>query len=106
MAWSPTGTSISDDPKLAPLLWQNIGDPISGAKTPQEALDSPCAEQGKVRIRLEKAGVQGDIGPKMNDAQDPQVRLDAPGGRPRANFFKEIWPDFPKNPGSGGPVPQ
>jgi glycerol transport system substrate-binding protein len=52
---------------------------MSGAKTPQEALDSLCAEQEKVLIRLEKAGVQGDIGPLMNEEQDPQVWLDAPG---------------------------
>ncbi|AWX93253.1 hypothetical protein DPM13_09380 [Paracoccus mutanolyticus] len=43
--WSPTGTNIPDYPKLAQLWWQNIGDAMSGAKTPQEALDSLCAEQ-------------------------------------------------------------
>jgi glycerol transport system substrate-binding protein len=77
--WSPTGTNVPDYPKLAQLWWQNIGDAMSGAKTPQEALDSLCAEQEKVLIRLENAGVQGDIGPKMNEEQDPQIWLDAPG---------------------------
>ncbi|MEZ5798120.1 MAG: ABC transporter substrate-binding protein [Paracoccaceae bacterium] len=79
VAWSPTGTNIPDYPKLAQLWWQNIGDAMSGAKTPQEALDSLCAEQEKVLERLEKAGVQGDIGPKMNEEKDPQEWLDAPG---------------------------
>ena len=77
--WSPTGTNIPDYPKLAQLWWQSIGDAMSGAKTPQEALDALCAEQEKVLERLERAGVQGDLGPKMNEEQDPQVWLDEPG---------------------------
>jgi glycerol transport system substrate-binding protein len=77
--WSPTGTNIPDYPKLAQLWWQNIGDAMSGAKTPQEALDALCEAQEAVLERLERAGVQGDIGPKMNEPQDPQVWLDEPG---------------------------
>lgn len=77
--WSPTGTNIPDYPKLAQLWWQNIGDAMSGAKTPQEALDSLCAEQEKVLERLERAGVQGDLGPKMNEEQDAQYWIDQPG---------------------------
>ncbi|WP_126974684.1 ABC transporter substrate-binding protein [Frigidibacter oleivorans] len=77
--WSPTGTNIPDYPKLAQLWWQNIGDAMSGAKTPQEALDALCEEQERVLERLERAGVQGDIGPKLNEPQDPHVWLDAPG---------------------------
>ncbi len=77
--WSPTGTNVPDYPKLAQLWWQNIGDASSGAKTPQEAMDSLCAEQEKVMERLERAGVQGDLGPKLNEEQDPQVWFDAPG---------------------------
>ncbi|MES2914895.1 MAG: ABC transporter substrate-binding protein [Pseudomonadota bacterium] len=79
VAWSPTGTNIPDYPKMAQLWWQNIGDAMSGDKTPQEALDALCVEQEKVLERLERAGVQGDIGPKLNEEQDPQVWLDAPG---------------------------
>ena len=77
--WSPTGTNIPDYPKMAQLWWQNIGDAMSGDKTPQEALDSLCAEQEKVLARIEKSGVQGDIGPKMNEEKDPQIWLDEPG---------------------------
>ena len=77
--WSPTGTNVPDYPKLAQLWWQNIGDASSGAKTAQEALDSLCAEQEKVLERIERSGVQGDLGPKMNEPQDAQVWLDAPG---------------------------
>ena len=46
---------------------------------PQEALDSLCAEQEKVMARIEKSGVQGDLGPKMTEEQDPLVWLDEPG---------------------------
>ncbi len=79
VAWSPTGTNIPDYPKMAQLWWQNIGDAMSGDKTPQEALDALCAEQEKVLARIEKSGAQGDIGPLLNEEQDPQVWLDAPG---------------------------
>ncbi|MDO9638841.1 MAG: ABC transporter substrate-binding protein [Pseudotabrizicola sp.] len=77
--WSPTGTNVPDYPKLAQLWWQNIGDAMSGAKTPQEALDALCEEQERVMERIERAGVQGDIGPKLNEPQDAQIWLDAPG---------------------------
>ena len=79
LQWSPTGTNIPDYPKLAQLWWQNIGDAMSGAKTPQEALDSLCAEQEAVLIRLEKSGAQGELGPVMNEEKDPQFWLDEPG---------------------------
>ena len=59
-------------------LWPNRS-PDTVAKTPQEALDSLCAEQERVLERLERAGVQGDLGPKMNEEKDPQEWLDAPG---------------------------
>ncbi len=63
--WTPTGTNVPDYPKLAQLWWQNIGDASSGQKSPQAAMDGLCSAQEKVLIRLERAGVQGDIGPKM-----------------------------------------
>jgi len=86
--WSPTGTNVPDYPKLAQLWWQNIGDAMSGAKTPQEALDALCADQEAVLERLERAGVQGDLGPKLNEPKDPQEWLDAPGS-PKAKLENE-----------------
>ncbi len=79
LQWSPTGVNVPDYPKLAQLWWQNIGDASSGAKTPQEAMDSLAAEQDKVLGRLEKSGVQGDCGPKLNPERDAQYWLDQPG---------------------------
>jgi glycerol transport system substrate-binding protein len=64
--WTPTGVNVPDYPKLAQLWWQNIGDASSGAKTPQQAMDALAAAQDSVLERLEKSGVQGDCGPKLN----------------------------------------
>jgi glycerol transport system substrate-binding protein len=86
--WSPTGTNVPDYPKLAQLWWQNIGDAMSGAKTPQEALDALCADQEKVLVRLERAGVQGEAGPVMNEERDASYWLDQPGS-PKAKLANE-----------------
>jgi glycerol transport system substrate-binding protein len=79
---------VPDYPKLAQLWWQNIGDAMSGAKTPQEALDSLCEAQEKVMERIERAGVQGDLGPKMNEPKDPNEWLSADGA-PKAKLDNE-----------------
>lgn len=47
-----------------------VGDAASGAKTAQAAMDSLCAEQEKVLERLERAGVMGDMGPKLAEEHD------------------------------------
>ncbi len=77
--WSPTGTNIPDYPRLAQLWWQNIGDASSGAKSAKEALDSLCFAQERLLSRLERAGVQGDLGPKMNDEESDDYWLTQPG---------------------------
>ncbi len=86
--WTPTGTNVPDYPRLAQLWWQHIGDAMSGAKTPQEALDALCAEQESVMARLERSGVQGDIGPKLNEEVDPAEWL-AKEGSPVAKLDNE-----------------
>ena len=89
--WSPTGTNVPDYPKLAQLWWQNIGDAMSGAKTPKEALDSLCADQEQVLQRLERAGIQGELGPKLNEERDPGYWLSQPGA-PKAKLDNEEEP--------------
>ena len=86
--WSPTGTNIPDYPKLAQLWWQNIGDASSGAKSAQDALDALCVAQERLLRRLERAGVQGEFGPKLNDEQDDQYWLSQPGA-PKARIAQE-----------------
>ena len=77
--WSPTGTNIPDYPRLAQLWWQNIGDASSGTKTPQEALDALCQQQERVLGRLQRSGLQGDLGPKLNEERDASYWLEQPG---------------------------
>ncbi|WP_235890843.1 ABC transporter substrate-binding protein [Pararhizobium mangrovi] len=109
--WTPTGTNVPDYPKLAQLWWQNIGDAASGAKTTQEAMDALCAAQEGIMERLERAGVQGDIGPHLNDEHDvaywqdlakkegnlsPQPKLDNEKPKPVTVGYDELvksWQD-------------
>ncbi len=77
--WSPTGTNIPDYPRLAQLWWQNIGDASSGAKTAKEALDALCTQTEEILARLERAGIMGELGPRLNEERDPQYWLEQPG---------------------------
>ncbi len=77
--WTPTGTNVPDYPRLAQLWWQNIGDAASGAKTPQEAMTALAVAQERLMQRLERAGVLGDCGPKLNDRQSREYWFAQPG---------------------------
>ena len=74
--WTPTGNNVPDYPKLAQLWWQNIGDASSGSKTPQQAMDSLAAAQDEVMGRIEKSGVQGACGPKLNPKKTAEYWYD------------------------------
>ena len=81
-----TGTNIPDYPTLAQLWWQNIGDAMSGAKTPQEALDSLCAEQEKVHTMLV-------VGRRDLEAGAVSVRVHGKGNlgaKPRAEVVADL----------------
>ena len=86
--WTPSGTNVPDYPKLAQLWWQNIGEAVAGEVTPDTAMDNLANEMDRVMARLERAGVQGDCGPKLNDEQDESVWLDQPGS-PKAKLDNE-----------------
>jgi glycerol transport system substrate-binding protein len=77
--WTPTGTNVPDYPRLAQLWWQNIGDASSGAKTPQEAMTALAVAQERLLQRLERAGVLGECGPRLNDRQSREYWLNQPG---------------------------
>ena len=51
----------------------------SGAASAQEAMDNLCAQQEQVLSRLERAGILGDIGPMLNEEQDPSYWLGQEG---------------------------
>ncbi len=86
--WSPTGTNVPDYPRLAQLWWQNIGDASSGTKTPQAALDSLCEQQERVLGRLERSGLQGDLGPRLGAERGAAYWLKQPGA-PKAKLANE-----------------
>ncbi len=86
--WTPTGTNVPDYPKLAQLWWQYIAEAASGEQTPQQALDGLAAAQDKVMKRLERSGVQGACGPKLNEKRDAQYWLSQPGS-PKAKLDNE-----------------
>ncbi len=78
-AWTPTGTNVPDYPKLAQLWWANIANAVSGEQTAQQSLDSLALQQDEILARIERHGVQGDCGPKLNEERDAQYWLDQPG---------------------------
>ena len=86
--WTPTGTNVPDYPKLAQLWWQNVADAVTGAKTPQQAMDSLAKQQDKVLERLQRAGIQGECGPRLNKARDASYWLKRPGS-PKAKLANE-----------------
>ena len=53
-----------------------------------EALDSLCADQESVLARLERAGVQGDLGPKLNEEREAEYWLSQEGA-PKAKLGNE-----------------
>jgi glycerol transport system substrate-binding protein len=86
--WTPSGTNVPDYPKLAQLWWQNIGEAVAGEVTVDTAMDNLAKEQDKVLKRLERAGVQGECGPKLNDEMDEAHWLSQPGA-PKAKLDNE-----------------
>jgi len=78
-AWTPTGVNVPDYPKLAQLWWPNVANAVSGTVSPQEAMDTLAAQQERVMERLQRADVQGECGPRLNEPEDPEVWLNRPG---------------------------
>jgi len=70
--WTPTGVNVPEYGKLAQVWWQNVSKAISGETTPQAAMDSLAAAQDSIMSRLEKSGIQGPLGPKLNEERDPE----------------------------------
>ena len=90
-AWTPTGTNVPDYPKLAQLWWPNVANAVSGALSPQEAMDTLARQQDEVLGRLERVGIQGECGPKLNPETDPADWLSKPGA-PKAKLDDERPP--------------
>ncbi|MCZ6888520.1 MAG: ABC transporter substrate-binding protein [Gammaproteobacteria bacterium] len=95
-AWTPTGTNVPDYPKLAQLWWPNVANAVSGAVTPQQAMDTLASQQDRVMARLQRAGIQGECGPMLNAERDPEYWLNQPGApKPRAADEKPMGQTVP-----------
>ncbi|PQO24336.1 ABC transporter substrate-binding protein [Rhodobacteraceae bacterium WD3A24] len=79
LQWTDTGLNVPDYPRLAQLWWQNIGNAASGESTAQEAMDALCEQQEEVLARLERAGIQGELGPNLNEERSAEYWLEQPG---------------------------
>ena len=90
-AWTPTGTNVPDYPKLAQLWWANVANAVSGELSPQTAMDQLAEQQDKVLERLATHGVQGECGPKLNEALKPDYWLNQPGS-PKPKLANEKPP--------------
>jgi glycerol transport system substrate-binding protein len=85
--WTPTGTNVPDYPKLAQLWWPNISEAVTGAMTPQAAMDKLAKEMDDVMARLERAGMK-NCAPKLNPVKPDKEWLGAPNG-PKAKLANE-----------------
>jgi len=85
--WTPTGTNVPDYPKLAQLWWPNISEAVTGALTPQAAMDKLGKEMDDVMARLERAGMK-NCAPKLNPEKPDKEWLGAPNG-PKAKLANE-----------------
>jgi len=88
VAWTPTGTNVPEYPKLSQLWWQNIGEAVAGEVTVDTAMDNLAKEQDKILMRLERAGILGECGPKLNKPRDESYWLNKPGS-PKAKLANE-----------------
>jgi len=88
VAWTPTGTNVPDYPKLAQLWWSNVAAAVSGDVTPQEAMDTLAKQQDKVMARIERAGIQKQCGPVLNEEKGADYWLAQPGS-PKAKLANE-----------------
>ncbi|EKV27355.1 Glycerol-3-phosphate ABC transporter, permease protein UgpA [Caenispirillum salinarum AK4] len=77
--WTPTGTNVPDYPKLAQLWWQNVAQAVTGEVTPQTAMDNLAQQQDDVMARLERAGIQGECGPQLNEPREAEYWLQQEG---------------------------
>jgi glycerol transport system substrate-binding protein len=85
--WTPTGNNVPDYPKLAQLWWPNVSEAVTGALTPQAAMDKLAKEMDDVMARLERAGMK-NCAPKLNPEKPAGEWLGKPNG-PKAKLANE-----------------
>lgn len=78
VAWTPTGNNVPDYPRMALLWWPNVSLAITGAKTPQSAMDKLADEMEDVMSGLQKFGMK-ICTPKLNAKADAEKFLSTRG---------------------------
>jgi glycerol transport system substrate-binding protein len=78
---------------------------LGARRRPQEAMDTLCAEQEAVMERIQRSGVQGDLGPNLNEEHDleywveqasangtiaPQAKLENEDEQPMTITYDEL----------------
>ncbi len=74
--WTPTGVNVPDYGKMAQVWWQNVSNAISGQSTPQQAMDGLARDQDAIMARIQRSGVQGDLGPVLNPVKSADYWYD------------------------------
>jgi glycerol transport system substrate-binding protein len=77
--WTPTGSNVPDYPRLAQLWWANVAEAVTGSKSAQQAMDNLASQQDRILQRLERSRVQGECGPKLNEARSADYWFAQPG---------------------------
>ena len=83
--WTPTGVNVPDYGKMAQVWWQNISNAISGAATPQQAMDGLARDQDAIMTRHPALGRAGQARPGDERGEDGRilVRPGREGRQPR-----------------------
>ena len=71
------------------LWWQNIGDAEASLRTAQEVMDSLCDQKDAIMARIERPGVQCDVGSKLTEMYDDEYWLSQPGA-PSPKPYEEM----------------
>jgi len=85
--WTPNGNNLPDYPKLAQLWWPNVSEAVSGAMTPQAAMDKLAKEMDDVMARLERVTMK-NCAPKLPPPRPAAEWLGKPNG-PKAKLANE-----------------
>ncbi|MBI3283700.1 MAG: carbohydrate ABC transporter substrate-binding protein [Burkholderiales bacterium] len=91
ISWTPTGINVPDYPLLAPLWWQNISLAVSGAKTPQQAMDNLAEQMDQAMADIARTGKMQRCAPKLGPRLKPGQWLGTEHA-PRARLANEKPP--------------
>ena len=77
--WTPTGVNVPEYAKLTQVWWPNVSDAISGAVTPQQAMDKVAEEMDSILYRIQRSGVETVAPPILNPKKSKEYWFSQPG---------------------------